>query len=63
MSDFTTDEPTETDPPEPSAAAAGGLANAWTGGEALAGRPDLADATDEVLDEDALLELLAQHES
>ena len=62
MSDFTTDEPTETDPPEPSAAAAGGLANAWTGGEALAGRPDLADATDEVLDEDALLEAGAEPE-
>ena len=62
MSDFTTDEPTETDPPEPSAAAAGGLANAWTGGEALAGRPDLADATDEVLDEDALLEADAEPE-
>lgn len=33
-----------------------GLANAWTGGEAMAGRPETPEADVEVIDEDELLE-------
>ena len=44
------------------APAQGGLTNQWTGGEALAGRPELPDTATEVLDEDALLEADAEPE-
>ena len=74
MTDFTTDEPTETaaddavvdtvdetaGPPADDASAGAGLTNQWTGGEALPGRPDVADAATEVLDEDELLEVDAE---
>jgi len=70
MTDFTTDEPTDTTDDEAAvedaaaeveaAPVGAGLTNEWTGGEALAGRPDVADAVTEVLDEDELLEADAE---